>query len=474
MNYVFYDFETSGRSSDWDQIIEASAVLVNDEFQVLADPLNLRCSLKPGLVPEPYALIVNKTTPQILRKTNLSHFELIKLLQETFTKWSTATFVGYNSINFDEEFLRKGLFKTLHEPYLTQYNGNKRADILGSLRAAHLYYPDSIKTPISDKGNAVYKLSEITAMNGIKHDDAHSALADVMATIEVAKLISIKAPSVWKSSLMTTAKFEVNLVVEKEKVFCVNEYFYGKSKAFVTTFVCFHPKYNWPQCFDLKSDPSTYLKMPYSQLKEELKKTPKVLRSIKNNKHPIIMSPNYALNFDGYKQLGSDKLLERANMIQSNKEFKDKVAKILSEEAQAKEDLNSQISVMAEESIYSGGFATQEDQKMMVDFHKSDWKGKIGLSEKFKDERFSYFAKRLIYEENPEVLGKDEYKKIHRAIAGQILSTNDEKWNTVPKAFKDIDDLRVKYDELKDEKTLGMLSDLSEYIEEIQTKYESA
>ena len=60
MNYVFYDFETSGRSSSWDQIIEVGAVLVNDNFQVLADPLNIRCSLKPGLVPEPYALIVNK------------------------------------------------------------------------------------------------------------------------------------------------------------------------------------------------------------------------------------------------------------------------------------------------------------------------------------------------------------------------------------------------------------------------------
>jgi exodeoxyribonuclease-1 len=172
--------------------------------------------------------------------------------------------------------------------------------------------------------------------------------------------------------------------------------------------------------------------------------------------------------------LGASKLLERANMIQSNKEFKDKVAKILSEEADDKEALDSQVGLMAEESIYAGGFAKPEDQKMMVDFHKSDWKGKLGLSEKFKDERFSYFAKRLIYEENPEVLGKDEYKKIHRAIAGQILSTNDEKWNTVPKAFKDIDDLRVKYEELKDEKTLEMLNDLSEYIEEIQTKYESA
>ena len=45
MNYVFYDFETSGRSSVWDQIIEVGAVLVNDNFEVLDEPLNLRCSL---------------------------------------------------------------------------------------------------------------------------------------------------------------------------------------------------------------------------------------------------------------------------------------------------------------------------------------------------------------------------------------------------------------------------------------------
>ncbi len=84
MNYVFYDFETSGRSSSWDQIIEVGAVLVNDDFKVLADPLNIRCSLKPGLVPEPYALIVNNTTPQILRKTNLSHYGMLSQMVEQF------------------------------------------------------------------------------------------------------------------------------------------------------------------------------------------------------------------------------------------------------------------------------------------------------------------------------------------------------------------------------------------------------
>ena len=60
MNYVFYDFETSGRSSAWDQIIEVGAVLVNDNFQVLADPLNIRCSLKP-------VSYTHLTLPTILR-----------------------------------------------------------------------------------------------------------------------------------------------------------------------------------------------------------------------------------------------------------------------------------------------------------------------------------------------------------------------------------------------------------------------
>jgi len=54
MNYVFYDFETTGRSSTWDQIIQVGAVLVNDTFDIL-DRFEARCSLKPGTVPEPGA-----------------------------------------------------------------------------------------------------------------------------------------------------------------------------------------------------------------------------------------------------------------------------------------------------------------------------------------------------------------------------------------------------------------------------------
>ncbi len=102
---------------------------------------------------------------------------MLSQMVEQFNKWSPAVFVGYNSISFDEEFLRKSLFKTLNEPYLTQYSGNKRGDILGLIRTAHLYYPDCIKTPMSDKGNAVFKLAELTEMNGSQINATAAALS---------------------------------------------------------------------------------------------------------------------------------------------------------------------------------------------------------------------------------------------------------------------------------------------------------
>ena len=184
MNYVFYDFETTGRSSTWDQIIQVGAILVNDTFDIL-DRFETRCSLKPGTVPEPGALLVNKTTPDMLKKTNLSHFGMVQMMKETFEKWSPAMFIGYNSLSFDEEFLRKTFFKSLTDVYLTNTNGNKRGDILGLVRSAHLYYPECLKTPISEKGNAVFKLDQIASMNGISHDNAHDAMGDVLSLIHI-------------------------------------------------------------------------------------------------------------------------------------------------------------------------------------------------------------------------------------------------------------------------------------------------
>ena len=49
MNYVFYDFETSGLNFYFDQPIQLAAKLVDENFDVL-DEINEKCRLRDGAV----------------------------------------------------------------------------------------------------------------------------------------------------------------------------------------------------------------------------------------------------------------------------------------------------------------------------------------------------------------------------------------------------------------------------------------
>ena len=46
-------------------------------------------------------------------------YEMMRAVRAKLLDWSPAIFIGYNSINFDEQHLRQALFRTLREPYLT-------------------------------------------------------------------------------------------------------------------------------------------------------------------------------------------------------------------------------------------------------------------------------------------------------------------------------------------------------------------
>tara|TARA_Y100000590_G_scaffold334881_1_gene381080 strand:- start:13053 stop:14471 length:1419 start_codon:yes stop_codon:yes gene_type:complete len=469
-NLVFYDFETCSSNVSYGQIIQAAAVLVNDNFQEL-DRYEARCKLNPGIVPEAMALLVNKTSPKMLKETNLSHYQMVRQLVEKFKQWKNSIFIGYNSINFDEEFLRRTLFKNLEYPYLTNTNGNERGDLFSLARACHLYYPGCIKTPISDKNNPIFKLEKLAPMNDIKHNEAHSAIGDVLASIEIAKLLSKNAPNVWKASLMTTNKDKTFQIIKNEELFCTDFFYYGKSVPFVLTFVCQHPLWGYPMCFDLKSDPNYYFNLSIQELKKELDKKPKVIRTIKHKKHPIVMNSSYGMNFESYKQLGIKKLKQRAKLIRENKDFAKKVATILENDARDRREQDSQIEIYAEESIYTK-FASADDSKVMLEFHKAEWKDKFSVLQKFKDERMQYFGKKILYEESPQSLPEEEYNVVHKEVASRILSTNEEKWNTIPRTYNEIDTLRNKFKEDKDK--LGALEDINSYIEEMEKIYQKA
>lgn len=470
MNYIFYDFETTGRDSNWDQIIQVGAILTNSSFQEI-DRFDARCRLQPDIIPYPKAILVNQSSVKDLTQTNLSHFALIELMLNKFKSWGTAIFIGYNSIPFDEEFLRKTLFKYIFNPYFTINNGNKRSDLLNIIRANHVYFPNTIKIPNNEKGKLSFKLDQIAPFNGIKDFNAHDALGDTIATIKLAEIINSKNPDLWEATLLTSNKENANAVIERNKLFCTTETFFGKIMPFVLSFICYHPIYNWAQCFDLKHEPEDYINLSENSLEHFMSKSPKIIRSIRTNKSPIIMDSSFIPKINEYKHITHEELLRRANIINTDVGFKLLVEKILRRQAEDKEETLSQEDINFEETIYNS-FSNQSEKIIMEEFHITNWENKLAVASKFKEERNYYFAEKLIYEENPSLLPKEIITKINRRIAKKIFSTNDEKWNTIPKAYKEIDDLRVQYEEENDKVTLTNLNNLNNLIEDIEKKYQ--
>ena len=148
-----------------------------------------------------------------------------------------------------------------------------------------------------------------------------------------------------------------------------------------------------------------------------------------------------------------------------------KVIAILDDEAREKQDQESQAEVYAEESIYKK-FTTKEDNAIMPSFHKANWNEKFLVLQKFKDERLRYFGKKILYEEKPESLPKDEYDIIHKEVSARVLSSNKEPWNTISRTYSEIDTLRNKFKD--DKEKLKILDEINLYIEEMEKIYQNA
>ena len=80
--------------------------------------------------------------------------------------------------------------------------------------------------------------------------------------------------------------------------------------------------------------------------------------------------------------------------------------------------------------------------------------------------------KKILYEESPESLPKDEYQSIHKEVATRILSTNKEKWNTIPRTYSEIDALRNKFKD--DSNMIKRINEINLYIEEMEKIYQKS
>ena len=67
---------------------------------------------------------------------------------------------------------------------------------------------------------------------------------------------------------------------------------------------------------------------------------------------------------------------------------------------------------------------------------------------------------------------KKYFQKLIEKMQRDFLSKNDEKWNTLPKAYNEIDNLRSKYEDENDAERLKLLEELNNFLMQIEKIYQ--
>lgn len=210
--FFFYDLETSGLNARDARIMQFAGIRTDMELNPIGEPYNMFVRLNDDTLPSPEALMVTGITPQQTVADGYSEAEFSKLLiEEIFTPDTIAT--GFNSIRFDDEFVRHLLWRNFYDPYEWCWkDGRSRWDLLDVVRMTRALRPEGIVWPVVD-GKASNRLELLTQLNGIDHFKAHDALSDVEALIAVTKLIKEKQPQLYDYLLRLRDKTEVKKLV---------------------------------------------------------------------------------------------------------------------------------------------------------------------------------------------------------------------------------------------------------------------
>ncbi len=183
-SYLFYDIETTGLSKAFDQVLRFAAVRTDEHLEAL-ERFAVDIRLRPDVIPSPAAVLTNRI-PRAEWQAGASEFEAIGRIHRWLNTPDTVS-VGYNSLGFDDAFLRFAFYRNLLPPYTHQYrNGCRRMDILPMTILFWLYKPEVMQWP-SIEGAASLKLEHLAAANSLLTGPAHDAAADVEATLALAR-----------------------------------------------------------------------------------------------------------------------------------------------------------------------------------------------------------------------------------------------------------------------------------------------
>lgn len=271
--FYWHDYETWGADPRRDRPAQFAGMRTDEDLNPVGDPLVVFCCPAPDLLPQPDACLITGITPQQAEREGRIEAEFADLIHRELVRSGTCG-VGYNSIRFDDEVTRNLLYRNFYDPYAREWqNGNSRWDLIDTLRLAHALRPEGIEWPHREDGGVSFRLQLLTAANGIEHAGAHEALADVRATLDMARLLKSRQPRLFDYALTLRSKRLVADLLDKGGPLLHVSARYPAELGCIAPVlpVARHPvNQNGVICFDLRHSPGPLLKLSAGDIHQRL------------------------------------------------------------------------------------------------------------------------------------------------------------------------------------------------------------
>lgn len=365
------------------------------ELNKIGEPVNLLIKMTNDTLPSPQAIMVTKITPQQTQADGLTEAEFCQYSQdEIFTENTCA--VGYNSIRFDDEFMRHLFWRNFRDPYEWQWSdGRSRWDLLDVVRLTRALRPEGINWPVVD-GKATNRLELLTKENGISHEHAHDALSDVEALISVTKLIKEKQPQLYDWLYKIKGKKAVQQLINLENpapfVYACGRYpaEYGKTTvAYPLT-----PGRNGNVLvYDLRYDPD--------EIDEE--KIYPVVKELCYNKCPAVAPLGVLDKADGWQKisLSKEQIEHNLQKLLSHPEFAEKMRTMQEERPEFPEAIDP-------ESALYDSFVPDADKTKIAAVRNANANSLADFHPDFLDERLPELLLHYKAKNYPSALDENE------------------------------------------------------------------
>jgi len=406
--------------------------------------------------------------PQQANRDGMPEWQFANAIHSQMS-WPGTCALGYNTIRFDDEFTRQLLFRNLFDPYAREWqHGNSRWDLIDVVRLARALRPEGVEWPTVDDGIPSNKLEHLTDANGISHADAHDALADVAATIAVAKLLKKAQPKLFEYAFQNRRKVKVQQWLRNPDrpalLHVSGMYRNSLGNLSIVLPICPHPtNNNGTLVYDLRTDPTPLITSDWETIAARMF-TPKdqladgveriAIKTIHSNRAPVV-APLQTLTETASQQwqLNVNQALQYREMLLRATDLPDKLTRAFARrEYPATRD--------AELSLYGGTFATETDRTQMRYVQHQLQKGAKQPAAAFEDPRWQTLLERLIFRNHPDSLDHTQ-KNAWRQLCRERVINGAEGFRTITQ-YNDI------LDHMADSADPAMLRTLREYGNEVQ------